>query len=203
MSEVRKGAGRQTTYMIAGVVAVVVVAGILLSYSGNIFGSTGLQTASQAKPATETQTTQSAPAEQPAGEQTQAETAPAEAEPAVEEPSQPGGGETAQDVVSHTVEINSSGFVPETLTISAGETVTFVNNLHLSSSWPASAVHPTHRIYPGSDIGKCGTTEEPEIFDACRGLEPGETYSFTFNEEGKWRYHDHFNPSTTGTIIVQ
>lgn len=101
----------------------------------------------------------------------------------------------------HTIRITSSGFLPQEIEINAGDSVVFINE-DSSKHWPASAVHPTHRVYPGSDISKCGTASESEIFDACRGLESGERYTFTFNEKGNWRYHDHLRASLTGTINV-
>jgi plastocyanin len=101
---------------------------------------------------------------------------------------------------SFEVIITSSGFSPRILTIKVGDTVTWVNK-DSAPHWPASDVHPTHRLYPGSGIEKCGSGEE--IFDACKGLAPGETFSFTFKYKGTWPYHDHLNPGLTGTIIVQ
>ena len=101
-----------------------------------------------------------------------------------------------------TVEITSNGFSPETITIKQGERITWLNK-KTGAGWPASAVHPSHKSYPNSDIAKCGTDEENEIFDACRGLAQGESYSFTFNEVGSWSYHDHLNPSSRGTVVVQ
>lgn len=98
------------------------------------------------------------------------------------------------------VKITSSGFSPKTLTVKAGTTVTFVNE-DSNKHWPASAMHPTHTLYPGSGIDKCGTGEE--IFDACRGLAKGESFSFNFNEKGSWKYHDHLSVSSTGTIVVE
>lgn len=103
---------------------------------------------------------------------------------------------------THIVEITSTGFVPKTFTISKGDSVTWVNK-YSSPSWPASAAHPTHTIYPGSGVQKCGTSEEKNIFDACRGLAENEQYTFTFNESGSWNYHDHLNPSRSGRVIVQ
>lgn len=102
---------------------------------------------------------------------------------------------------THDIEITSSGFSPRTLTINAGDTVTWTNK-DSRRHWPASASHPTHTIYPGSSISKCGTSAESEIFDACRGLSAGESYSFIFSEKGTWQYHDHLSTSRTGTIIV-
>lgn len=93
------------------------------------------------------------------------------------------------------IEIITTGFSPEILTIKVGETVTFVNK-QSSPSWPASAVHPTHRSYP--EQGGCIGSK----FDACKGLKNGESWSFTFNQKGTWKYHDHLDPSKIGTIIV-
>lgn len=106
---------------------------------------------------------------------------------------------TAQE---HSILITEEGFSPKILTIQQGDTVTWENQMS-KDSWPASAVHPTHTVYPGSNIDKCGTAEEAETFDACKSISPGETYSFTFNERGDWNYHDHLSSSSTGTIVVQ
>ena len=102
---------------------------------------------------------------------------------------------------SLVVEMSSSGFSPSTLNIDVGETVTFTN-VGSTSIWPASAVHPTHTVYPGSDINKCGTAEESLTFDSCGDVAPGDSYSFTFNEVGSWDYHDHRRASRKGTIVV-
>ena len=88
----------------------------------------------------------------------------------------------------HTVEINSDGFSPSSLTIRAGDTVTFVNN-DTTQHWPASDVHPTHTLCPG--------------FDALRGLNPTETYSRTFTEAGTCPMHDHLFPTLEGEITIR
>jgi plastocyanin len=103
---------------------------------------------------------------------------------------------------THTVEITSKSFVPGVITIAVGDTVTFVNK-HSAKSWPASNVHPSHTRYPGSSITKCGTDDESMIFDACKGLAEGEEYSFTFDEEGVWEYHDHLNSRFGGSVVVR
>lgn len=103
---------------------------------------------------------------------------------------------------NNVIEMSNSGFSPSTLTIAKGETVTFVSvdsGLH----WPASDIHPTHTIYPGSSIQKCGTAEQENIFDSCGGLKEGESWSFTFKDVGNWNFHDHLHPQFTGTIIVK
>lgn len=95
---------------------------------------------------------------------------------------------TEQPKTQAEVIYNASGFNPKTLTIKAGETVVFKNNSS-KDFWPASAVHPTHAIYPE--------------FDAKKAIEAGGTYSFTFTRVGSWKYHNHLNPADTGTITVQ
>lgn len=103
---------------------------------------------------------------------------------------------------SYMVEITSTGFVPKTLVIVAGDTITFVNK-DSAPHWPASNMHPVHNTYPGSGLKKCGTDEQSTIFDACKGLEEGEEFTFTFNAKGTWPYHDHLHVSTAGVIIVK
>ena len=101
-------------------------------------------------------------------------------------------------VVTYT----DGGFSPESVEIAAGDTVTFRNNSS-RGFWPASASHPTHKVYPDSDIAKCNTDSADSIFDACASVSPGSTYSFTFDEIGTWNYHDHFRAGLTGTVVVQ
>ena len=104
---------------------------------------------------------------------------------------------------SNVIEITSSGFMPSELTIPKGTKVTWVNK-DAEEHWPASATHPTHKVYPGSDIEKCGTSEQEGIFDACHNLASGESWSFTFNEVGSWNYHDHLDLGFGfGKIIVE
>ena len=111
--------------------------------------------------------------------------------------------ENSQGTAGNVIEITSSGFTPSELTISRGETVTWVNK-DTEEHWPASAIHPTHQAYPGSGIEKCGTSEQNMIFDACHNLTPGESFSFTFNEVGTWNYHEHLDISFGfGKVIVQ
>ena len=110
--------------------------------------------------------------------------------------------ETGGSVTGNVIEITSSGFSPKELSISVGETVTWMNR-DTEEHWPASAMHPTHTVYPGSDIKKCSTAEEPNLFDSCRGIPPGESWTFVFNEVGSWGYHDHIVNGIFGKIIVE
>lgn len=91
------------------------------------------------------------------------------------------------------------GFEPTTITINRGQTVRWMNQSG-GDMWVASAMHPTHSMYPGSDIEKCGTDEEPGIFDQC---ENGAVFEFTFNEAGEWGYHNHSRATHSGKVIVQ
>ena len=113
----------------------------------------------------------------------------------------------------NVIEITSSGFTPSELTISKGETVTFMNR-DTEEHWPASASHPTHTKYPGASYDEPGSyagslacksegITKTGAFDACHGLASGESWSFTFNEVGSWGYHDHLNANFYGKIIVE
>lgn len=103
---------------------------------------------------------------------------------------------------SVTVTITSAGFEPNEVTIPVGGTVTW-SNTDSVGHWPASAMHPTHTAYPGSGIEKCGTEEQAGIFDVCKDLAQGESWSFTFTEQGSWNYHDHTVLGKYGKVIVQ
>ncbi|HLF53904.1 MAG TPA: hypothetical protein VI544_01880 [Candidatus Nanoarchaeia archaeon] len=111
-------------------------------------------------------------------------------------------GERLSEVKTYTVEITSNGYSPKELEINKGDKVTWINTNSVQH-WPASAMHPTHTVYPGSSMEKCGTSEQSEIFDACSGLKVGESWSFVFNEAGSWKYHDHLNLANTGTVTVR
>lgn len=92
-------------------------------------------------------------------------------------------------------------FSPNELTIKKGDTVDWVNSGD-RAIWPASAIHPTHSVYPGSGIEKCGTALQRTLFDACTEVLTGGTWSFQFSEIGEWRYHDHLRSSVFGKITV-
>lgn len=104
------------------------------------------------------------------------------------------------DITGEVVKITSSGFSPNTLTIYQGMKVEFINE-DSNPHWPASAVHPTHKVYP-ENTGKCALIGGSD-FDACKGLNNGESYIFTFNEKGNWKYHDHLDPKLLGEIVVE
>lgn len=100
--------------------------------------------------------------------------------------------EEEENIIAYT----DQGFNPSTITIEVGEAVTFVNQSSIDM-WPASAVHPTHTIYP-TQGGCIGST-----FDACRRIPPGESWTFVFEIPGEWKFHDHLSPQYTGKVIVE
>ncbi len=99
-----------------------------------------------------------------------------------------GGSGGAQHTSTISVEYNAQGFNPKSVTIKAGDTVTWTNKDE-DQLWVGSNPHPTHTDYPG--------------FDALKGIATGGTYSFTFTRMGTWGYHNHLKPEETGKIIVQ
>ena len=91
-------------------------------------------------------------------------------------------------VISATVIYTDEGFSPEIATIERGEAVEFVNKSN-RLMWVASDVHPAHTILP--------------TFDQFGTLVFGESYQYTFDDAGDWKYHDHVNANKIGTIIVK
>lgn len=85
------------------------------------------------------------------------------------------------------VTYSDSGFTPNSVTVKAGTTVSFVNE-STKKMWVASAMHPTHQLLPG--------------FDELESVGEGGTYEYTFAKTGTWKYHNHVGPSDTGTVTV-
>ena len=106
------------------------------------------------------------------------------------------------EISGKVVQITEEGFSPDFVEINNGESVTFINKMS-SKSWPASNAHPTHKDYPGSDIKKCFGDGKEEVFDACKGLSEGESYTFIFDESGEWKYHDHLSSRKMGVVLVK
>lgn len=94
-------------------------------------------------------------------------------------------GETASAV---SVMYTTDGFSPKTISIKAGQTVTFVNNSDLDM-WVASDPHPTHSGLQG--------------FDERASVGASGKYTYTFTKAGTFGYHNHVDTSKKGTVIVQ
>lgn len=96
------------------------------------------------------------------------------------------------------VTYTDEGYSPKTITISEGDTVRFLNNAD-GRMWTASAIHPTHTLYPEKTANDCLGS----AFDQCEAAENGTFWEFTFTETGEWNYHNHVRANHTGTVIVE
>jgi plastocyanin len=99
------------------------------------------------------------------------------------------------------IEISESGFTPAHLTISIGQTVVF-KNVGVENHWPASDSHPNHTLYDGTTTEQHCTEDSTRTFDSCEVIEPGSSWSFTFNKAGEHEFHDHLWPLLKGKIRV-
>jgi len=88
---------------------------------------------------------------------------------------------------ANTVWVMDGDFNPAVMTISAGDTITWVNKDE-SKRKVAADPHPT-------------STSLPELVSS--ELEKDDSYSFIFEEAGEWYYHDYLNPVKKGKIVVE
>ena len=94
---------------------------------------------------------------------------------------------TSTDTANATITYTDDGFGPSTLTVKVGTKVTIKNDSSSDLEF-SSDDHPTH-------------TKDPEINTEAIG--PGETTTITPTTKGTHGYHNHLNPSDTGTLVVQ
>lgn len=100
------------------------------------------------------------------------------------------------------IHMSESGYEPREIVIETGQTVVF-ENTGSTQHWPASDSHPSHTFYDGTTVDEhCQPDSEP-TFDACGAIEPGDSWSFTFDRPGNFEFHDHLWPQLTGTITVE
>lgn len=85
------------------------------------------------------------------------------------------------------VAITSSGFTPPTVNIDVGTKIVWTNKSGEAAT-VNSALHPTHSIYPPLNLNEV--------------LVNG-SVSLVFDTPGTYQYHDHLNPSRTGTVEVK
>ena len=83
--------------------------------------------------------------------------------------------------------LTNSGFEPSSITVKAGTKVVWTNKSGAAAT-VNSDPHPAHTAYPPLNLGK---------------FNDGESVSLTFSKPGKYGYHNHFNPSETGVVIVE
>ena len=109
---------------------------------------------------------------------------------------------TPTEKAANVITYNDTGYSPSTLTVKLGTTIAFKNE-STKNMWPASAIHPTHTAYSGTTMSEHCPDLSNSAFDACQGIPPGESWSFTFEKIGEWKYHDHLTPSYLGKITVE
>lgn len=84
--------------------------------------------------------------------------------------------------------ISATGFSPAEIKIKVGESVTWINSdtiVHTVHSDP----HPAHTTYlPLNNVGQ---------------VPVGQKESFTFTAPGIYEYHDHFNSTLRGKVVVE
>ncbi len=90
---------------------------------------------------------------------------------------------------SALVSVNDKAFEPATVKIKVGQGVTWTND-GKKNHQIASDPHPTDDALP-------------ELNDDIP-LEPGDSFSYVFDEAGTYTYHDELNPlEIVGTVIVE
>lgn len=87
---------------------------------------------------------------------------------------------------SHTVTLTAKGFEPDKITINKGDVVTWLNKSG-GDATVNSADHPTHRLFPVLNLGN---------------FADGSSVQAKINRTGVLKYHNHLNPTQTGTIVV-
>lgn len=85
-----------------------------------------------------------------------------------------------------TIAVSSSGFEPKEVTVDVGTKVVWENDSSGIAN-VSSVLHPTHQVYPPLNLGD---------------FQSGTSVSLVFDKPGTYRYHDHLQPSRTGTVIV-
>lgn len=88
---------------------------------------------------------------------------------------------------SNTIALTESGFDPQTLTVKVNTEVSWVNKSGATAT-VNSDPHPIHSNYQPLNLNS---------------FEEGGFLKIVFDEPGTYNYHDHLNPSMTGTIIVE
>lgn len=133
------------------------------------------------------------------GQQPAATTTGAEENTNKNETSNGDGTGTGAATKTTTVRYTDQGFRPEAARITSGTAVTFINETD-TRMWVASDEHPTHTNYHGTTLSEHCPDTSNTAFDQCGA---GDEYTFTFEKNGEWEYHNHLAPNHGGTIIVE
>ena len=94
---------------------------------------------------------------------------------------------SASTASANVVTFTDAGFSPAKITMTRGDSVTFVNNSS-QKMWVASNPFPTSSDYPD--------------FNEKEGVASGGAWTFTFDQAGTWFYHNHYSPATGAKVIV-
>lgn len=90
-------------------------------------------------------------------------------------------GESENTVATDVVKISDFAFTPANITVKKGDTVTWSNEDNVA-----------HKIVESDDRDGPSSDE----------LQKGDTYTFTFNDVGTFKYKCSIHPSMTGTVTV-
>jgi plastocyanin len=86
-----------------------------------------------------------------------------------------------------TITYSDSGYSPATITVKSGDTVAIKNTSSHEVQFDSDP-HPVH-------------TDDTDLNAGL--VEPGQTKTFTVTQKGTFGYHNHLDPSQTGTIVIQ
>jgi plastocyanin len=92
-----------------------------------------------------------------------------------------------QQVTTVTITADSSGFSPAQLTVKTGTRVIWTNKSGSDIS-VNSAEHPTHRLFRELNLGHVPNDSNASV---------------VFDKPGTYKYHNHYSPSQTGTVVVE
>lgn len=100
------------------------------------------------------------------------------------------------------VYLHDDGYKPANIAVKPGTKVVF-ENAGTQAHWPASDNHPSHTLYDGTTLEEhCGSNNN-DSFDACGSIAQGDAWSFVFDEEGTYQFHDHLWPHLRGSVKVE
>lgn len=86
------------------------------------------------------------------------------------------------------IKLTNSGFVPSKIIINKGTAVTWTNESSSDNASVSSDDYPTNTKFPELNLGKFAI---------------GTSLAHIFTTAGTYTYHNQFNPTDTGTIIVE
>lgn len=92
-----------------------------------------------------------------------------------------------QQITTVTITADNSGFSPAILTVKTGTRVIWTNKSGSDIS-VNSAEHPTHRLFPWLNLGHVPNDSNASV---------------VFDKPGTYKYHNHYSPSQTGTVVVE